>query len=132
MRLYSCFRPDGSYQYYETQDVLPINADLPVPSFPVTTQIGVPSIDAARPMPPGAKFVGTGWQARGTIVRCPESFGLGVIEFSGGAQVVMMTLLAAGAGFGVAEVLGKNGKLGAALGAAAGLLGAIVGGKAGL
>lgn len=134
MRLFSCFRPDGLYQYYEAPGTLPINADLPVPQFSASdaTKIGIPSTHAARRMPPGAKPVGTGWQARGTIVRCPNEGDFGAIEFSPSAQLVLMVALAAAGGYGVAEVLGRSGGYGAALGAAAGVLGAIVTGKAAL
>lgn len=70
--IYSCFDPKaGLYTYYEGPDVYPLNADLPVPSLPPEIAgIGVPSIDAARPLPSGVKPVGKGWHARGMVVSC--------------------------------------------------------------
>jgi len=79
--LYSCFDPArGIYDYYESKSVqIPINADLPVPSFPPAgNDIGVPSIIAGRPMPSDARHVGEGWHARGMVARCGGGFsGLG-------------------------------------------------------
>lgn len=70
--IYSCFDPArGSYRYFEDSSTLPINADLPVPRFPAPAgKVGVPASEAGRPLPAGAKQVGTGWHARGIIVRC--------------------------------------------------------------
>lgn len=74
--MYSCFDPkSGLYDYYEGPDTYPINADLPVPNFlPAEIPgIGVPSIDAARPMPSGLTLVGRGWHARGMLINCGRS-----------------------------------------------------------
>lgn len=78
---YSCFDPaSGLYDYFEDATQIPINADLPVPQLPKAAgKIGVPSIDAGRPLPPGARPVGRGWHARGIVVSCgrgsPQSMG---------------------------------------------------------
>jgi hypothetical protein len=80
--VYSCFDPArGIYDYYESRSVqTPINADLPVPTFPDPgNKIGVPSIIAGRPLPPDATRIGEGWHARGMIVRC----GAGLNGFGG-------------------------------------------------
>jgi len=71
--IYSCFDPKaGLYDYYEGPDTHPINADLPLPTHlpPEIPGIGVPSIDAARPLPSGTKLAGKGWHARGMVVSC--------------------------------------------------------------
>ncbi len=70
--LYSCFNPTtGLYAYFETPEGIAVNSDLPTPRLPaVTGKIGVPAIEAGRPMPSGAKPVGQGWHARGIIVQC--------------------------------------------------------------
>jgi hypothetical protein len=69
---YSCFDPKaGQYDYYEDGTQLAINADLPVPRLPpMAGKVGVPAIDAGRPLPSAAKRVGKGWHARGLIVQC--------------------------------------------------------------
>lgn len=80
--IYSCFDPErGDYRLFEDDRTIPINSDLPVPSFgPDINGIGVPSMEAARPMPPGARSSGRSWHARGIIVNCGS--GLGSIDWS--------------------------------------------------
>ena len=69
--IYSCFDPQsGLYDYFENAQTLAINADLPVPSLPRATQLGVASIEAGRPLPSDARPVGRGWHARGQVVKC--------------------------------------------------------------
>lgn len=69
--IYSCFNERlGLYEYFEDERGHPINGDLPVPRFTGTTQIGMPALEAGRPLPSGVKRTGTGWHARGIIVRC--------------------------------------------------------------
>ena len=60
--IYSRWRPDkGGYDYFEGNDrAVPLADDLPVPSLPRGTAIGVASIDVGRPIPPGATHVGSG------------------------------------------------------------------------
>ena len=69
---YSCFDAhSGDYRYFADDRRLPLNADLPVPKLPpVAGKVGVPAREAGRPLPPSAKEVGRGQQARGLIVRC--------------------------------------------------------------
>lgn len=69
--LYSCFDPQSAlYDYYEDARTLPINADLPMPSLPKATQLGVAAIEAGRPLPSDARPAGRGWHARGQVVQC--------------------------------------------------------------
>ena len=70
--IYSCFVPErGTYDYYENSLQIQLNADLPVPKLPPDTgKIGVPAIDAGRPLPGDARKTGEGWHARGMIVNC--------------------------------------------------------------
>jgi len=69
---YSCFNPsDGLYDYYVDGLQTPLNADLPVPKMPSAAgKVGVPAIDAGRPLPKNAQFTGRGWHARGMVVQC--------------------------------------------------------------
>ena len=67
--IYSVFAPaEGMYHYYQTSETKAVNADLPIPSLGNDAgKIGVPAIDAARPLPGDAVFVGRGGNARGVI-----------------------------------------------------------------
>jgi hypothetical protein len=75
--IYSVFVPErGEYEYWETSEQRPLNADLPIPDLPpVVGGIGVPSIEAARALPAGARRVGAGWLPRGMIARRAGAFG---------------------------------------------------------
>lgn len=58
----------GLYDYFETGTNVPFNADLPVPRMPAEAgKIGVAAVDAGRPLPSDARFVGRGWTAKGVI-----------------------------------------------------------------
>ena len=96
--IYSCFDPDtGLYRYFEDARTHPINGDLPVPKFGRDTgRVGVPSMNAARPLPSSAKPIGKGWHARGVVVQCKSS-GLGVLEGSDKGWVVVAGLGVVGA-----------------------------------
>ena len=77
--LYSCFNAaSAEYDYFEDDTKVAINADLPVPRLPKPTPLGVASIQAARPMPAGARYVGSGWAARGVVVSCERRGGKGL------------------------------------------------------
>ena len=82
--IYSCFdQSAGLYDYYEDSSTRPINGDLPIPELPASTgKIGVPAIEAGRPLPINAKKVGQGWHARGMVVQCRNT-SLGQTESSG-------------------------------------------------
>lgn len=67
MTIYSRWRPDGGYDYYEADGGFAIGDDLPIARLGVVNDIGVPSLEAGR-MPPGtARYVGGGDVARGLI-----------------------------------------------------------------
>jgi len=70
--MYSCFAPrTGLYDYFESPEATPLNADLPIPRLPAEVNgIGVPSIVAGRPLPAGARIVGRGWHPRGMVAQC--------------------------------------------------------------
>jgi hypothetical protein len=66
--IYSVWRPDqGGFDYYEAPEAYNINDDLPTPDLVEASKIGVPSIEAGRPVPPGAVKAGSGAVARGLI-----------------------------------------------------------------
>ena len=72
--IYSRWRPDtGGYDYLETSGTQNINDDLPTPELPKATKIGVPSIEAGRPVPAGAQKVGEGDVAVGLVAPVDES-----------------------------------------------------------
>jgi hypothetical protein len=75
--LYSCFDDQaGNYRVYEHRGERAVNDDLPVPKLPSDVSgIGVPAIEAGRPLPKGARYVGRSWQAKGIVVRCGGELG---------------------------------------------------------
>lgn len=100
--IYSCFNaPLGMYEYFEDNRQHPTNGDLPVPKLPPQTgRIGVPAMDAGRPLPRDAKRAGTGWEARGMIVNCKPmaTAGLsGIGQMSAGQVAILAAGSAAGA-----------------------------------
>jgi hypothetical protein len=79
--IYSRWRPDGGYDYYQTAERRGLGDDLPVPQLAPVGAIGVPSTDAGRTMPAGAHFIGTGEIARGSVVPLDRSgLSLGTIS----------------------------------------------------
>lgn len=79
--IYSCFdQKSGQYRYFQDTHQIPVNGDLPVPNYLKNraTKLGVPALEAGRPLPRDARPVGRGLAARGMIVHCgvaPSSFG---------------------------------------------------------
>lgn len=66
--IYSRWRPDsGRYDYYQAPERRGLGDDLPTPRLPIGTAIGVPSTEAGRAVPLGAKLVGSGALAKGSI-----------------------------------------------------------------
>lgn len=58
----------GGWSYFDAPEPLPnLNDDLPTPSLVPASRIGVPSIEAGRPLPPGAVYVGDGDVAQGLV-----------------------------------------------------------------
>lgn len=66
--VYSRWRPDdGGYDYFQSTLRQNINDDLPAPELAPATKIGVPSIEAGRPVPAGAYPIGSGELAMGLV-----------------------------------------------------------------
>jgi hypothetical protein len=66
--IYSRWKPDtGGFEYLEVPGGHNINDDLPTPELRPATKIGVPSIEAGRPVPAGAQVIGEGDEAVGVI-----------------------------------------------------------------
>jgi hypothetical protein len=66
--IYSRWKPDtGGFEYLQAPGSYNLNDDLPAPELRPATKIGVPSIEAGRPIPPGAQVVGEGAVAVGVI-----------------------------------------------------------------
>lgn len=120
--IYSCFDARrGVYDYYATDSSLPVNADLPTPRLADNTRIGTPAVDAAREMPRGARPIGSGWHARGVIVRCNAS-GLGrVFDHQGSVETGFLMFMCAVGGAYAADAFDKSMGMGALVGAAVGL-----------
>jgi hypothetical protein len=58
----------GLYDYFETAQNVPFNADLPIPKMPAEAgKIGVAAVDAGRPLPSDANYIGSGWTAKGIV-----------------------------------------------------------------
>lgn len=100
--IYSCFdQPSGLYRYFEDNRQIPVNGDLPVPSYLSSraTKLGVPSMEAGRPLPSAAREIGSGLQARGMLVTCKqksssEVSGLGELPLD--SQRILIGLAVAG------------------------------------
>lgn len=77
--IYSCFnQAAGLYDYFEDAEGMPVNGDLPIPSLPsIAGKVGVPAIQAGRPLPHAARHVGRGFTARGILVNCERRGALG-------------------------------------------------------
>jgi hypothetical protein len=97
--IYSCFNAStGLYDYFETPEKKALNADLPVPQLGAPdNKIGIPSIDAGRPLPAGARPVGHGWHARGMVANCKKRgvSGLGEVSLDAGTLMPLMFILGA-------------------------------------
>ena len=66
--IYSRWRPDtGGYDYFETPERYGLADDLPVPPLHGGHPIGIPSLECGRPIPPGARPIGSGRTAKGVI-----------------------------------------------------------------
>jgi hypothetical protein len=67
-QIFSRWQPDtGGYEYLSAPGSQNINDDLPSPELNPATKIGVPSIEAGRPLPAGATVIGEGDEAVGII-----------------------------------------------------------------
>lgn len=66
--IYSRWRPDfGGYDYFEAGPEYNLNDDLPTPELDVIGDVGAPSVEAGRPIPAGARYVGEGDLAVGLV-----------------------------------------------------------------
>ena len=102
--IYSCFDQEtGLYRYFEDASTKPVNGDLPVPSWlkQRSTKLGVPSLEAGRPLPSEAKPIGRGHQARGMVVQCKGGTALS----AGSLPLDTGQYLIAGTALGVAALL---------------------------
>lgn len=71
--IFSVWQPDGGYDYYESSVRHGIGDDLPEVKLPFAAKLGVPAQDAGRPVPPGARFVGSGTEPRGVMAPMDRS-----------------------------------------------------------
>lgn len=79
--IYSRFRPHaGDYEYFESPEKIGLADDLPTPKLPFGTSVGVPSVDAGRPIPAGAVYRGTGPFAKGVIAPISKRAGMGLLN----------------------------------------------------
>src|SRR5262245_23051666 len=93
--LYSKWIPDrGGYAYYETSERRGLGDDLPIPSVTPVNAIGAPSTEVGRTLPLGAKLVGYGPLARGSVVHLDRS-GLSGMMDAGARDLTLWGSLAA-------------------------------------
>jgi len=105
--IYSRWRPDGGYDYYETPERRGLGDDLPVPRLRAVGPIGVPSTDAGRPLPSDARVVGRGALARGSIAPLDRG-GLSLGTLTGSVSDLAILAAAALAGFVVRGLFRKG------------------------
>lgn len=102
---YSQWIPDrGGYAYYETRERRGLGDDLPVPQLKQVSDIGVASTDVGRAMPLGAKLVGYGEVAMGSIVPLDRSGLSGLGGLPPASTLLLGVLAAAAAAVGVVVV----------------------------
>jgi len=104
---YSKWLPDrGGYAYYESSERLGLGDDLPVPRLSQSSPIGVASTEVGRSMPLGAKLVGYGSLAQGSIAPLDRSglsgLGLGSVDMP--RALVLSALAVVGAAIGIYSV----------------------------
>jgi hypothetical protein len=94
--IYSRWRPDrGGYDYYESDERFGLGDDLPVPSLPAGTSIGVASVDAGRRPSKATVAAGSGPLARGMILPTSRAGLEGVGAISGYSGALLLALGAA-------------------------------------
>ncbi len=94
--IYSKWRPDrGGYAYYETSERRGLGDDLPIPRLRDVSALGVASTDIGRPLPLGAKIIGYGPLARGSVAPLDRS-GLSLSGVSGASLWSAARLLGLG------------------------------------
>ena len=88
--LYSKWIPDrGGYAYYETSERRGISDDLPIPRLNTVSSIGAASTEIGRSVPLGAKIVGYGPLAKGSVAPLDRS-GLSGILGSGATNLILI------------------------------------------
>lgn len=101
--IYSRWRPAvGGYEYFESASQLGLGDDLPIPSLPSGTAIGVASTDIGRPAPAGLRRIGSGDAARGSILPLSRD---GLSGFTDVVGRVPVWAAVGAAGVGVAALL---------------------------
>lgn len=67
--IYSRWRPDrGGYDYFESAERAGLGDDMAVPDMPMGTSIGVASTDIGRSPGASVRAVGSGAEARGSVM----------------------------------------------------------------
>jgi len=89
--LYSKWLPDrGGYAYYESSERRGLSDDLPVPRLDTVSSIGAASTEIGRSVPLGAKLVGYGPLAKGSVAPLDRS-GLSGILSAGATNLILVT-----------------------------------------
>ena len=92
--IFSRWKADGGYDYFATTARRALGTDLPVPRLPQSSPIGVASTDIGRPMPQGARYIGSGELARGQVVGLSMA-GLGIASVSATMELVVLGIAVA-------------------------------------
>lgn len=109
MIVYSRWDPaHGTYDYFEADQSPGLNDDLPVPNLPAATELGVPSTECGRPLPPGAEYVGTGEWAVGLMAIPAGVEQLGQSYEALDSRSLLMMLGAGVLGVGVGIVVARR------------------------
>jgi len=88
--LYSKWLPDrGGYAYYESSERRGLSDDLPVPRLDTVSSIGAASTEIGRSVPLGAKLVGYGPLAKGSVAPLDRS-GLSGILSAGATNLILV------------------------------------------
>lgn len=102
--IYSKWLPDrGGYAYYETSERRGLSDDLPVPHLSTVSMLGAAGTEVGRGVPLGAKIVGYGPLARGSISPLDRS-GLSGILGSGANMLLLLLVGSASAVVGAVVV----------------------------
>lgn len=81
----------GLYDVFEDGRGGALNADLPLPRLgSVQNGIGVPARSSGRPLPSGAKLVGSSWQPQGLIVASKALGAVGQADSGGGSCMLRL------------------------------------------
>lgn len=110
--IYSRWRPDGGYDYFETPERQNLGDDLAQPQLPGPAGgIGVPAQECGRVLPSGAQLVGKGDIPNGLIVPAPGGVtGVSGLDstFGGGTTNLVAFGLGAVLGYYIAPWLKRH------------------------